>query len=261
MAGGRPCASQKPNEFLERRMIMLKTKLIVIFLLLSLAFGGGCLWRGETKHSTPQKTIPLEAASPERTNESAVYENDFSAYALGEEPEDLFILDGEFSVKEVQKNKVLALPGVPIGDFGILFGPRIKGKPIELRCRMFSTRKGRRLPAFAAGLGGLNGFRLRIDCPAGKLRLLRGENILAEVPFRWTSGSWMKLRFRVEPAGEEGAKVVCKVWDTADKEPPEWSLVHRDKAPFAGGKCVLWGIPYASTEIFLDDLQVFSLAD
>ncbi len=260
MAGGRSCASQKPNEFLERRMIIMKAKTLVTGLLVSI-FLVGCCWRGETKHSAKAQTIPLEAATPELPNESLVYENDFSGYALGEEPEDLFILDGEFSVKEEQKNKVLALPGVPIGDFGILFGPRIKGKPIELRCRMFSTRKGRRLPAFAAGLGGLNGFRLRIDCPAGKLRLLRGEDVLAEEPFAWKSGSWMHLRFRVEPAGEEGAKVLCKVWDAIDKEPPEWSLVHRDKAPFAGGKCVLWGIPYAGTEIYFDDLRVFSLAD
>ena len=242
-------------------MIMLKTKLIVISLLLSLVFGGGCLWRGEIKNSNQGKDIASKASLPEPPKERAVYENNFSAYALGAEPEDLFILDGDFSVKEEQKNKVLALPGVPIGDFGILFGPRLKGKPIELRCRMFSTRKGRRLPAFVAGLGGLNGFRLRIDCPAGKLRLIRGEDVLAEVPFTWKSGSWMHLRFRTEPAAEEGTKVFCKVWDTADKEPPEWSLVHRDKAPFAGGKCLLWGIPYASTEIYFDDLQIFSLAD
>ena len=33
---------------------------------------------------------------------------DFSSYAIGQEPEDLFILDGEFSVREVENNKLLS---------------------------------------------------------------------------------------------------------------------------------------------------------
>ena len=226
----------------------------------------GCFLTGETKNSSePNATVATEsstaeATSPEPQNWGVVYENDFSSYALGEEPEDLFILDGVFSVREVEGTKVLALPGVPIGDFGILFGPRLKGKPVDFRCRVFSTRKGRRMPAFVAGLGGLNGFRLRIDCAAGSLRLIRGEEILTETPFAWKSGSWTHLRFRVEPAGGEGAKVFGKVWDATDKEPSVWNLVHRTKELFVGGKCVLWGIPYASSEIFFDDLKVFSLA-
>ena len=84
-------------------MIIMKAKTLVTGLLVSI-FLVGCCWRGETKHSAKAQTIPLEAATPELPNESLVYENDFSGYALGEEPEDLFILDGEFSVKEEQNS-------------------------------------------------------------------------------------------------------------------------------------------------------------
>ncbi|MFP6901627.1 MAG: hypothetical protein VCA36_11835 [Opitutales bacterium] len=227
---------------------------------------GGCVSTGgangseEANATAATDPFTAESIPPEQQKWDLVYENDFSSYAVAEEPEDLFILDGVFSVREVEGNKVLALPGTPIGDFGILFGPPLKGQPAELRCRVYSTRKGRRMPAFIAGLGGLNGFRMRIDCAADRLRLIRAEEVLSEAPFAWKSGSWMRLRFRVEPLQGEGVKISGKAWDASDKEPLEWKLVHRSKVPFPGGKCVLWGIPYASSEIFFDDLKVFSLA-
>ncbi|MFP6855036.1 MAG: hypothetical protein VB980_04570 [Opitutales bacterium] len=208
----------------------------------------------------PEDPLTGESISPGK-KWRAVYENDFSSYAVNQEPEDLFILDGSFSVQNVDKNKLLALPGDPLGDFGILFGPRIKGKPVELRCRMFSTRQGRRMPAFMAGLGGMNGFRFRIDCASGKVRLIRGEEMLAEAPYAWKSGTWLHLRFRVEPLEGTGTKVFGKVWADSDKEPLDWALFHDNKESFGGGKCVLWGIPYAGSEILFDDLQAFSFAE
>ena len=131
------------------------------------------------------KPVATEGSEPAKWK--TVYEIDFSGNAVGEEPEDLFILDGSFSVQqeEVRKslggNMVLSLPGTPVGDFGFLFGPRVKGKPVELRCRILSTRKGRRMPAFAAGLGGVNGYRLRLNAAARNLQLIRGEESLATV--------------------------------------------------------------------------------
>jgi hypothetical protein len=191
-------------------------------------------------------------------NWRVVYENDFSSYDVGEEPEDLFILDGRFAVREVENNKALALPGTPIGDFGILFGPRVKGKPVELRCRLFSSRKGRRMPAFAAGLGGVNGYRIRLNPAVRKVQLFRGEEPVATTSFQWESGTWTHLRFRAEPKADGATIVFAKVWGQGGREPAEWTLVHEDTESFDGGKCSLWGLPYASTDILFDDLQVFS---
>ena len=187
-----------------------------------------------------------------------VYEIDFSGNAVGDEPEDLFILDGSFSVQQEGGNKVLSLPGTPVGDFGFLFGPRVKGKPVELRCRIFSTRKGRRMPAFAAGLGGVNGYRLRLNAAARNLQLIRGDETLVTVPYVWASGKWMNLTFRAESKGNDGAIASAKVWSEGD-EPAVWSISHEDNESFAGGKCSLWGLPYASTEILFDDLKVLAL--
>jgi hypothetical protein len=202
------------------------------------------------------KQVATEDSEPAKWK--TVYEIDFSGNAVDEEPEDLFILDGSFSVQQEGRNKVLSLPGVPVGDFGFLFGPRVKGKPVELRCRIFSTRKGRRMPAFAAGLGGVNGYRFRLNAAARNLQLIRGEETLVTVPYVWASGKWMNLSFRAEAKGDDGAVVSAKVWHEGD-EPAEWSILHEYNEPFAGGKCSLWGLPYASTEILFDDLKVLAL--
>ncbi len=201
------------------------------------------------------KQVVIEDSGPAKWK--TVYELDFSGNAVGEEPEDLFILDGSFSVQQEGANKVLSLPGVPVGDFGFLFGPRVKGKPAELRCRIFSTRKGRRMPAFAAGLGGVNGYRLRLNAASRNLQLIRGEETLVTVPYLWASGKWTNLIFRAESKGDDGAIVSAKVWNEGD-EPADWSISHEDNEPFAGGKCSLWGLPYASTEILFDDLKVLA---
>ena len=83
---------------------------------------------------------------------------DFSKMEIGSEPESLFILDGAYTVQEGQNDeKSLTLPGSPMGDFGLLFGPRIREKGLELRFSFFSRKKGRRMPSIAAGIGGVAG--------------------------------------------------------------------------------------------------------
>ena len=249
-----------------------KTEKSALFALAACLAFGGCVRGGapgvpeappgdgnETVHEDPFGAQP--EPTPEPAGEAAwnvVFATDWSDETVGEEPADLFILDGAFTVAEKDGDKALSLPGAPVGDFGFLFGPRVKGKPAELRARMLSTRKGRRMPAFAAGLGGVNGYRLRINAAARNVRLSRGEEILATADYVWKSGVRANLRFRAEPKGEDGAVVSAKVWTDDEDEPADWTLVHDDPEPYGGGKCTLWGYPYAGTEILFDDLQVLA---
>ncbi len=70
------------------------------------------------------------------------YHENFSGCRVGEEPESLFILDGHYSVQEESKGqKYLQLPGTPMGDFGLLFGPRIKDRGLALRFSFFFDQK------------------------------------------------------------------------------------------------------------------------
>jgi hypothetical protein len=245
----------------EERM-KLKTVLCWGTLPLGIIFGlCGCLATGgseEGDHSGARLSADAPVATISSSSWEVVYENDFSSYQVGEEPDDLFILDGAFAVGEVDGNKALSLPGDPVGDFGILFGPRVKGKPVELRCRVSSTRNGRRMPAFAAGLGGVSGFRLRINPATRNLQLIHGEETVATASFAWESSSWTHLRFRAEAKEEHTTTVSAKAWSNGVKEPAKWTLVHEFPMSFAGGKCCLWGLPYAGTPIHFDSLQVLA---
>ena len=91
------------------------------------------------------------------------FSEDFSGVDVGAEPENIFILDGEYTVQKEEDNKCLTLPGTPMGDFGLLFGPREREKPLELNFAFFATKKGRRMPSIAASIGGVRGYRLRLN--------------------------------------------------------------------------------------------------
>lgn len=236
------------------------------FLFFASLLSGGCVVGDKTSGNAVVKSDPFDSNAepvPEKTDKAkwkVVFETDWSDETVGKEPADLFVLDGSYLIVEKDGDKALALPGSPVGDFGFLFGPRIKGKPVELKARIFSTRKGRRMPAFAAGLGGVNSYRLRLNPAAKTLQLSRGGEILEKIPFEWKSGSWTNLRFRAEPKGDEGAILSAKVWSSDEKEPTGWHMTFKDSEPFAGGKSTLWGYPYAGTQIFFDDLSILAFS-
>ena len=273
--------AEKPSLGIERRITLMKAKsgkhdvetAICICLMACLA-ASGCVNGSGSKAKTLSSeanatfaTDPFEAKpAPEPTVLSlpsweVVFETTWSQEIVGQEPADLFVLDGNFVIAEKDGDKALALLGTPVGDFGFLFGPRVRGKPVELTCRVFSTRKGRRMPAFAAGLGGVNGYRLRVNAAARNTQLVRGEETLASIPYVWKSGTWTRLRFRAEPKGEEGVTVSAKVWPVDENEPADWTLKYESPEPYVGGKSTLWGYPYAGTEILFDDLRVLAFGN
>ena len=49
---------------------------------------------------------------------------------------------GNIRQKEDGNNKCLSLPGSPMGDFGLLFGPREREKPLELSFSFYASKKG-----------------------------------------------------------------------------------------------------------------------
>src|SRR4051812_15786278 len=54
---------------------------------------------------------------------TVLYENDFQKAEVGKVPEDMMVLDGNFSVKAEGTNKFLELPGAPLDSFAVQFGP------------------------------------------------------------------------------------------------------------------------------------------
>ena len=72
---------------------------------------------------------------------SVEFDEKFSDFEVGTEPENLFILDGAYAVTQEENDKRLTLPGSPVGDFGLLFGPRVREKSLSLSFSFLQRRR------------------------------------------------------------------------------------------------------------------------
>ena len=187
------------------------------------------------------------------------FSEDFSGVDVDAEPESIFILDGEYTVKEDGNNKCLSLPGSPMGDFGLLFGPREREKPLELSFSFYASKKGRRMPSIAASIGGVRGYKVRLNPAARNLVLSMDETVFKEVPFSWKGEQWWKVRFQAFTGDtNQTTRLQCKLWPEEQNEPTEWFISEEFDIEYRGGKCALWGFPYSSTPILFDDLVISS---
>lgn len=180
---------------------------------------------------------------------------DFSKLPGGPLPEPFLIMQGEFTVKDLGTNQVLELPGSPLDSYSVLFGP-VTNANISIEARVFGTAKGRRLPTFGVGTGGVAGYKLQI-APAKKLaELLLDAQVVASAPFTWESGAWTQCKLQVRMTGDNAWRVEAKAWKTGEAEPTDWLLFFDAKeAPISGQASVL-GSPFAGTPIWYDDLRV-----
>ena len=188
------------------------------------------------------------------------FSEDFSGVDVDAEPESIFILDGEYTVQKADgNNKCLSLPGSPMGDFGLLFGPREREKPLELSFSFYASKKGRRMPSIAASIGGVRGYKLRLNPAARNLVLSMDETVFKEVPFSWKGEQWWKVRFQAFTGDtNQTTRLQCKLWPKEQNEPTEWFISEEFDIEYRGGKCALWGFPYSSTPILFDDLVISS---
>ena len=229
-----------------------------VLLLISLAFANcsavKTASRGEPKEEADFTESPTQTLNAWQVD----FEEDFSNYLVGVEPESLFILDGAYAVREESGQKVLTLPGSPVGDFGFLFGPRVRERTLELQFTFKSEKKGRRFPSIAAGLGGVRAFRFRLNPAARKLLVYADGRLLGERSFVWLEEVWWKVRLEASPLSENRSRVRLKLWPESKDEPDHWLFDEETEFAFKGGKCAIWGYPYAGTEIHFDKLIIRS---
>ena len=151
------------------------------------------------------------------------FEENFSQLPPQSEPESLFILDGSFLINENKDGKELKLSGSPVGDFGFMFGPRVREKAMELNFTFLD------------------------------------DILITEKGLPWESDKWWKSRFQVIPLKPNKNLLRLKIWPRDSEEPKTWLVEHTDNVLFQGGKCVIWGYPYAGTPIHYDDIKILSL--
>ncbi len=104
----------------------------------------------------------------------------------------------------------------------------------------------------------MSGHRLILNVPYRRLEIVKGDEVLAEVPFKWESDAWvnLKLEARRVPGSEEGWKISGKAWAEGAEEPVEAMLSTDDTKLKGQGKCAIWGTPFSETPIFFDDVKI-----
>lgn len=183
-----------------------------------------------------------------------LYHQDFQSLEPGPLPADLLVLDGAFSIRAEGPARFVELPGAPLETFGVLFGPNLTNQ-VAARVRCFGTSVGRRYPTFAVGLGGVNGYKLRISPGKKQVELLRGDTVLRGEPFAWKSGQWTHLHLQLRTEGPAW-KVEGRAWNEGEPEPEGWTISLEIADAPRPGRASFWGAPFASTPIRFDDLLV-----
>jgi len=190
----------------------------------------------------------LQAAEP------PIFQMSFQDAEPGKVPNGLLVLDGGFVVRAEGDARFLELPGAPLETYGVLFGPA-QTNDVAVTARIFGTGSGRRFPAFAVGLGGVNGYKLRVSPGKKQLELIKGDSVLQSVPFAWESGRWTHLRLQIRQAGA-ASRVEGKAWGDGGDEPAQWLISYDESEAPRPGRASIWGAPYAGTPIRFDDLEV-----
>ena len=186
----------------------------------------------------------------------AGYRNDFSADTVGQPPKDAQAVGGSFVVAEVDKNKAVELPGIPLEICGLLFGPADQGEA-DAKARVWTESSGRRFPEFGMGVGDVGGFRLMVLPGQNRLELRRGDEVLKSVELNqpWRSAAWTWVRLRLVPADAGRWSVQGKTWSDGAPEPQPWQVAHEITEPPAKGRASVWGVPFSGKPIRFDDLS------
>lgn len=192
--------------------------------------------------------------------EGPLYEIDFEQSEVGTVPDDFLVIDGEFKVGEENGNKFLELPGAPLDTFSLLFGPAEK-ENIAVTARIHGTQRGRRFPAFGAGLNGGGGYRLLVTPAKKAVELLKGDMIQTSVPYEWKNETWTELLLQVRSLKEGEWKVEGKVWESGQEPPKEWTITWEEKEDLWAGKASIIGSPFSGTPIRFDDLKVLRVQE
>jgi hypothetical protein len=216
--------------------------------------------RGILSTVTVWLALAAVAATPATAQDAktspALFACDFTDLPAGPVPDPPFmVIQGDFAVKESGTNKWLELPGAPLDSHLVLFGP-VTNANVAVEARVHSARKGRRMPTFGVGLGGVAGYKLQIAPAKDAIELLLDAQVMTNAPFAWKSGAWTQCQLRILQTGDNAWTIEARAWNAGDPEPKDWplKLTTQDK-PISGQASVL-GSPFSGEPIQYDDLRV-----
>ena len=184
-----------------------------------------------------------------------LFAQNFDQAPEGKVPEGIMMFNGTAAVKKVDGNGVLEMAPDPLDSHGILFGPQDKSD-YTVSARVQAAATGKRYPEFGAGAYGPGQYRLWIMPAVGEVQLIKGEEIKGTAKYAWTSGSWTRLKLRVQKTPDGKVKVEGKAWPDGQPEPAAWTLSFDDAEPPQTGRACLLSTPYSGQSTRFDDIVV-----
>ncbi len=183
------------------------------------------------------------------------YSNDFQSAAIGKLPDDIMEIDGVFKVAKGEEGvKYLEMQAEPLAENAVLLGPSVKGAA-SVTAKIRSFRKRRSYPRFAIGLHGISGFRLRVVPSKGVIELVKNEEPVMSVPFKWKPDEWTVLQLDIAPDGKHWL-VEGRVWSGGEKIPDKPTAAFLHKGSPGQGKASLWGTAYSGRVVQFDDVSI-----
>lgn len=183
------------------------------------------------------------------------YLQNFEKETVGKVPTNFLVLDGAFTVKEENGNKLLELPGSPLDTYAVQFGPA-EADNVSVAASIRGTAKGRRYPVFGIGLNGVSGYRLQVSAAKKAIELYRDQALKATVEYEWKSGRWTSLHLQARRLADGVWKIEGRAWTKGAREPSAWLISVEDKEQLQTGRASIFGSPFSGTPIQFDDLRV-----
>ena len=195
-----------------------------------------------------------------RAAEDIIFFQNFDNLTKDKIPDEIIVVDGKFSVKSESNNKYIELEGAPLDNFGILFGPEIKSD-VSVTARFFSESTGKRLPSFCIGLYGISGIKLRVSPGRRAIEILNGDQIKSSAPFEWKDNRWIWLNLIVRKNRNNENSFLAEgvVW--YDKDDKKYFVRCEFPELPPPGKASVWGIPYSTKPIKIDDLKITKISE
>src|SRR5688572_15772866 len=190
------------------------------------------------------------AAAP--AADAPLYSNDFSAVAPGKLPEDQFLaLAGEFTVKDVDGNRVVELAGTPFDSFGMLFGAAPEQPACTVSARIWAATTGRRFPEFGVGANDTGGYKLWLMPRTKQVAIRKADQFVATAPYEaWQTQTWTRFRLQVTNSTAGASWTVRgKVWPDGKDEPKEWTVTFDEPEAPSSGRPSVWANTYSGQPV------------
>lgn len=196
-----------------------------------------------------------KAKSDDQKETDKVFRANFDDLTPGPVPASYFVVEGTWSIAELDGGKVLHLAEVPIVDAQVQLGDSLKDAGGTVTARIKAERKRRSFPRFGVGLHGMSGFRLRLFPAQNKLELVRNEEVVTAVPLTWDASTWWHLELTVAPA-EAGWTVAGRAWAEGTERPDKPQIEATSDEPKFSGKASVFGTAFAGLPLHFDDISI-----